>query len=119
MKHIRFAQTGVILVVLATAFSSFAKPSTEDFNSMIEENQATQKVLSQKLQKQLKTEKLSKEEQKPNFQKVGEDVLGRNSTENVAVASGDSGKTTAQKSHRGDLEKKNFRRLSQELKDIK
>ncbi len=106
------------LVILALAMNAQAKPSSEDFNSMIEENTATQKELRNQLEKQLKTERLDVDE-KPDFNQVGEEVLGRASSENVVVANQNSETHHKNELKKNGMEKKNFKRLSQELKEIK
>jgi len=106
----------LIVLVLSVATTVHAKTIDEDFDALIEENAANQKRLSQALQQQLKTKDLGKTVN-PNFHKVGESVLGKNSSENVAVET-DSGKRTRNQKT-PDLEKKNFHRISQELKDVK
>jgi hypothetical protein len=101
----------ISLVLLS--LSSFA--SVDDFNSLIDENNKVQKQLTQKLQKQLDTKNLGKR-QKPDFHAVGEDVVGRGG-ENVAVET--KGLEQSSLRNKPDLEKKNFKRLSQEFKELK
>jgi hypothetical protein len=107
----------LILVVLLSFKAQAIRPSVnEDFGSLIEENMAAQKQLTQDLQKQLKTKDLNKAV-RPNFKEVGEQVLGKNRSENVAVETSD---TVHKKSTVSvDIEKKNFNRLSEEMKEIK
>jgi hypothetical protein len=123
MKPNQVAQSGVVVMILALAVSSFAKTSNDDFNSMIQENQAAQNELSDKLQKQLKPAKLTKEEQHPDFNKVGQDQLGHDGSENVAVDTSGSGNAPVNKKtvagRQSDTDKKNFKRLSEEMKDLK
>jgi len=121
MKTTILAKITASLVVVASftfSTSASAKSKIEDFNSMIEENAQVQKQLTADLQKQLKTSGLAKTT-RPDFQKVGVAVLGHAAPENVAAnTSGPKNKPIAGfKSP--NLEKKNFKRLSQELRDVK
>jgi len=107
------------LLIFTAAVTVQAKPTSDDFNSMIEENNAAQKELTQKLAKQLNTNKLKKN-QRPDFNQVGEDILGKNTSENVVVVNANKNNSNSKKLAQKDgIEKKNFKRLSQELKDIK
>jgi hypothetical protein len=123
MKPNQVVQSGVVAMILALAVSSFAKTSNDDFNSMIQENQATQNELSEKLQKQLKPAKLTKEEQHPDFHKFGQDQLGHDGSENVAVDTSGSDSAPVNKKtvarRQAETDKKNFKRLSEEMKDLK
>ena len=95
---------------------ALAKPTSDDFNTLIQENESTQQQLRHDLEKELNTRE-ARETAKPNFNKVGEAVLGHGSVENVAVDSGDGSVESV--TRRRDQDRQNFRRLSQELKDIK
>ena len=109
----------LITTILFQAFSMSASAGVEDFNSIIEENSVAQKKISKDLQAQLKTKDLGKTSQ-PDFKSVAVEVLGKNTSENIAVQSSDS--TASRASKAGihlDLERSKFRRLSQELKDIR
>lgn len=118
MKHETMFKLSAGLLALGLAVSAHAKTSSEDFNSLIEENNVTQKVLSTKLSTQLKTEKLKKRS-KPDFIQVGEEVLGKGSAENVVATTTPPGKHADQKQVvETPAEKQQFHRLSQELKDI-
>jgi hypothetical protein len=92
-----------------------ALASVDDFNSLIDENNKVQKQLTQKLQRQLETKNLGKR-QRPDFRSVGEDVIGKGG-ENVAVET--KGLEQSDRTNKPDLEKKNFKRLSQEFKELK
>jgi len=120
MKINRLFQLSSGALVLSLAFSAHAKTTSEDFNSLIEENSAAQKELTKKMATQLKTDKIKKRE-KPDFLQVGEEVLGKGTTENVvATTTQQKGKYgTQKKSLNSAMEKQNFNRLSQELRDIK
>lgn len=106
-----------ISIALLFAISAQAERAHQDFGSLIEENTAAQKQLSNDLQKQLKTKDLGKAEN-PNFKKVGEQVLGKGQAENVAVETSDAS-DSKNNNRSADIERTNFKRLSQELKDIK
>ena len=110
--------TKLICATLLLVFAANANASraNQDFGSLIEENAAAQRLLSRELQQQLKTKDLGKTEN-PNFNKVGEQVIGREQSENVAVETSDTTRVKTKVS--SDFEKKNFNRLSQEIKDLK
>ena len=118
MRIVRLINFVLGLMVFVLSVSAQAKPSSEDFNSMIEENTATQKQLTKQLEQQLNTEKLDRNTH-PNFTQVGEEILGKNTSENVVVAGKSEHSKHRVLAKKDVLEKKNFKRLSQELKDIK
>lgn len=115
MKKVLSIQTAFAMVILFAAQAQAIRPA-QDFGSLIEENAAAQKQLTRELQQQLKTNNLGKA-QKPNFKEVGEQVLGKEQAENVAVETAETTQTKSTTSI--DIEKKNFNRLSQEIKDLK
>ena len=89
----------------------------EDFNTIIEENEKAEKQLQQNLRKQLNTVDLEKIEH-PNFKATGEAILGKTkSTENVAVGTAGIG-TNKKKTKTSNLEKNNFKRISEEIKEV-
>lgn len=103
-----------LMILSILTFSVFSHAGVPDFNSVLAENEKIQKELTQKLQKQLETKDLGKKE-KPDFHKVGEELVGRGG-ENVAVET--SEKTEKIERNKSlEVEKKTFRRLSQEIKD--
>ena len=119
MKNETLFKLSAGILALGLAISAQAKTSSEDFNSLIEENNVAQKVLSTKLSTQLKTEKIKKRE-KPDFIQVGEEVLGKGSAENVVATTTPPRKQVQQQRPvETAIEKQQFHRLSQELKDIK
>ncbi len=119
MKASNLIKTAVGMMVMALGLQAYAGPSSADFNSMIEENNATQRALTQKLNHELKTEKLD-QHQNPNFNKMGKEMVNTAAPENVVVATGSDETVTYKEPVKKDaLEKQNFKRLSQELKDIK
>ena len=105
----------VLVLIMGLSFSWISLAGVHDFSSVLEENEKIQKELTQKLQKQLETRDLGKAH-KPDFHRVGEEVVGRGG-ENVAVETPEKAKS--EKAQSLDVEKKTFKRLSQEFKQAK
>ena len=105
----------IMVLVVSLSFSWISLAGVHDFSSVLEENEKIQKELTQKLQRQLETRDLGKTH-KPDFHRVGEEVVGRGG-ENVAVETPEKAKS--EKAKALDVEKKTFKRLSQELKEAK
>ena len=116
MKRSILTKTLSLSMLLLFSANANATRSSQDFASLIEENTAAQKQLSRELQQQLNTQDLGKTEE-PNFKEVGEQVLGKDNSENVAVETIEHKDIKTKISP--DIEKRSFKRLSQEIKDIK
>jgi hypothetical protein len=114
-KFVKFFQVNIMLLVLTAGFSAFASPSADDFNSSIDECQAKQKDLSQKLEGQLKPDKIVQNGKQIDFKNTDDNEA----MNNVAVDSSDSGLVTAQvKDDQVRPKKQSFRRTAQELRNI-
>jgi hypothetical protein len=105
-------------ILLLTSLSATA--GINDFNTIIEENMQAQQQLREELKKQVQavdSKQLKEEMKNKNFAETGRAVLGEQKAENVAVNSKKditkSGKS-ARKSL--DLEKRNLKRISEEIK---
>ncbi|GIL21286.1 MAG: hypothetical protein BroJett041_24000 [Candidatus Jettenia caeni] len=107
-----------ILLTFLILVSIGAQAGVEDFNSIISETSQAERELSQKLQNQLQTADLNKVK-KPNFRETGEAVLEKGKSENVAVGSYENFNGEIKNRKSIELEKKNFKRLSQEFKSLK
>lgn len=107
-------------LLVGLMFSHPGYAAVEDFNSIIEENIQAQNQLRQELKKQVKAVDSQdlKELKKKNFAETGKAVLGSQNTENVAVNSkNDPTKARGSKAKNAlDLEKRNLKRLSEEIK---
>ena len=111
----------ISLISLAISCSSWAGPKSDDFNSLIEENNAAQRQLEQSLHSELKTNRKDPKDKRDNkaFREMGDEVLGQRTTEQVPV---ESSKLSTRKSHvaiNKELQKKSDKRISAEMKELK
>lgn len=110
-------QLSKISVCILLTFSVVSFAGVKDFNSILSENDKIQKQLSKELQQQLETRDLGKP-LKPDFKAVGEEVLDRRE-ENVVADTSSRRQERSKKYKLLEVEKKSFKRLSQELKEVK
>lgn len=113
-------KNSILTLLCVFGISATSHAVVDDFNSILDENTKIQKELTDTLQQQLATKDLGKAT-KPDFRKVGEEVVGR-SAENIAVETSgleDSRSNSELKKHNLKFEKTNFKRLSEELKDAR
>lgn len=115
MKGMKYIVAGCLV---AASLVVQAGPKTQDFNSLIDQNNQVQKDLEKDLQEQLKTRRLV-QHKKQYFKVMGEEVVGQASSENVAVDSKKFKDRVSKTASHKELEKKNFNRLSAEMKDLK
>ena len=112
MKHILFT-----LVLMA---SIGAQAGIDDFNSIIEENMKAEQELRNELKKHIQTVDVKELKKKKNFKETNQAILGKQDAENVAVESSNVGNYGAEEIRRKntDFEKKNLKRLSEEIREI-